>query len=93
MSNKITTLVLNLIISGNRIHQEKIAAHLTEILEAQSFDCDSVELEIKKLLMSRMRLFIDAPTQQNKDVLYAVAQFHGTYYPEYAPEQLVSQAA
>ena len=93
MSNKITTLVLNLIISGNKIHQQRISARISEILEAQSFDCDAVALKIKKLLMARMREFIESPSQQNKDVLYAVAEFHGTYYPEYAPEQQISQAA
>jgi hypothetical protein len=86
MSNKITTLVLNLIISESLEHKRKLSARIIEILESQSYDCGGIEKEVKRLFVSKVQHFVENPNQESKAALFAVSQFHSEFYSEYAVE-------
>jgi hypothetical protein len=92
MSNKITTLVLNLFIAESRAHRERICNRIVEIIDSQFYNCGLIEREIKQLMIQKMEQYLAAPSSHTKDVLYAVVQFHAEFYNDGMAETMLAAA-
>ncbi len=80
MSNNITTLVLNLFIAERFMHRQNIAERIREILAVESDDENPLEMAVRKLLMSKLKMYVENPTREGKDLLYEIAEFYCEYF-------------
>lgn len=92
MSNNITTLILNLLISESRIHRVRIADKVTEIIESNVGEFGRIEQLMRKQFIAALNACIDNPTGENKEFLFEIAAFYKDFYLETTPEVLHAAA-
>ncbi len=82
MSKNIYTLVLNLFISENRLHRQRIALRIAELLDIDAADETAIQAVLKSHFMSSLMTFVDKPTLKGKTVLFELTKFLKAHFAE-----------
>ncbi len=86
MKNNITTLILNLLVSENRMHRSRIAESVVDFLNINVADFGGIERQVRKHFISRIEICVENPTSQCRIILFAFADFYKDVYIEYVQE-------
>lgn len=86
MSNNITTLILNLLISENILHRIRISHKISELLESNVFGFGALETIMRNHFLSRIQNYVESPSGSNRDVLFEMADFYKMHFIEFTSE-------
>lgn len=90
MKTNITTLVLNLLVSENKIHRMALADYIFEILATHVGEFGEIEKVVRDQFVAQLQSCVENPTVESRYSVFTLAEFYRDNYIEYVPELMIA---